>query len=72
LGRNSGYTSAVTTKESLHELIDGLTDDEAAELWDELTIGADAEAADGVLDGPRYPVLARIWDNDDDAIFDED
>jgi hypothetical protein len=62
----------VTTKESLHELIDGLTDAEAAELWDDLTAGTDAEVADGVLDARRYPVLAAIWDNDDDAIFDQD
>jgi len=30
--RSSGYTGLVTTKETLHELIDSLSDDEAAEL----------------------------------------
>ncbi|MCK6564695.1 MAG: hypothetical protein L6Q80_08100 [Dehalococcoidia bacterium] len=66
----------MTTRESLHQLLDELTDDEVealARIAREHGLppppGA-GEEAPRCIDARQYPVLAAVWNNDDDAIFD--
>jgi len=68
----------MTTRESMHRLLDRLSDDEVealAVLARERRIGKVLAQAPGgpraFIDGREYPSLVSVWDNDDDAIFDE-
>ena len=69
----------MTTRDSLHLLLDRLTDPEIEALAriarehglaQRIDSGENGESH-RVIDALRYPVLAAIWDNDNDAIFDE-
>lgn len=68
----------MTTRDSLHRLLDRLTDAEIEALariarehgLDQPREANAALAPDSVVDARQYPALAAIWDNDDDAIFD--
>jgi hypothetical protein len=67
----------MTTRESLHQLVDELTDDEVEALARiAREHGLVPPKRSGPAEEPRfidarqYPVLAAVWDNDDDAIFD--
>ncbi|WP_322795351.1 hypothetical protein [Tepidiforma sp.] len=68
----------MTTRESLHLLVDELSDDQVeklARILQELfEIPARARGASGQepssVAARKYPALAAAWDNDDDAIFD--
>lgn len=62
----------MTTRESLHELVDQLSEWEAEELWRKLQREAPHPARKDprVLDVRDYPALEAVWDNADDAIFD--
>jgi len=68
----------MTTRQSLHQLLDQLSDDEIEAL-------AQIAREHGLPHGParsgageprpfvdarQYPVLASVWDNDDDTVFD--
>ena len=68
----------MTTRESLHQLVEQLSDEDVeslARLASEkgLPVGApmtpSGEAA-GWIEARQYPALAATWDNDNDAIFD--
>lgn len=69
----------MTTRESLHRLLDELSDEEVealARIARERGLRARLNeapptAAARFIDASQYPVLAAVWDNDDDAIFDE-
>jgi len=65
----------MTTKELLHSLVEPLTDKEAESLYEELREELDCDSTGqkprrSVIHAREYPVLAAVWDNDDDAIFD--
>jgi len=62
----------MTTRESLHELVDQLSEPEAEELWRKLRREAHRgpKANQPVLDLRGYPSLEEVWNNDDDSIFD--
>lgn len=69
----------MTTRESLHRLLDELSDDEVDALArvarehgiDVAPNMALAGEPAGFIDARQYPLLAAVWDNDDDAIFDD-
>ena len=63
----------MTRREALHELVEELTDEEVEALLERLEGGLNARplGARAVLDARQYPILAEIWDNDEDAIFDQ-
>jgi hypothetical protein len=76
--RAAGILASMTTREVLRELVERLDDEEVEKL-------AEIAAAHGLgraqpegaprdprrfVDARRYPALAAIWNNDDDAIFD--
>ena len=67
------YTGHMTRREALHELVEELTGDEVEALLERLEGGPDARplGSRAVLGARPYPVLTQIWDNDEDAIFDE-
>jgi len=68
----------VTTRDSLRQLLDQLTDDEVealARIAREHGLPTTAAIASAgmpaaFIDARQYPILAAVWDNDDDAIFD--
>ncbi len=61
----------MTSREALHEIVDRLTDREAEELLIRLRSGGlPGTGSAQPLDLGKYPALARIWDNDEDTIFD--
>lgn len=66
----------MTTRESLHEFVERLSDREVVELWEELMrtrkpgVRLSGDPVDFV-DALRFPALAAAWDNDDDSIFDQ-
>lgn len=67
----------MTTRESLHQLLEELSDDGVEALAriarehglppPPVTRAGDEARC---IDARQYPVLAAVWDNDDDAIFD--
>jgi hypothetical protein len=67
------------TRESLHRLLDELSDEEVEALAriardHGLRVAVDEAppaAADRFIDASQYQALAAVWDNDDDAIFDK-
>lgn len=67
----------MTTRESLRFLVEEMDDDQVealAELAREcglVVIESTAKEPARWLDARDYPILAAIWDNDDDAIFDD-
>ena len=67
----------MTTRESLHALVEALSEEELEVLWANLSASAtdqgspEFQAGPVVIDARKYPSLVAIWDNDDDAIFDE-
>lgn len=67
----------MTLRESLSELVKNLPDDRVERLWAELAADAARRDRSGRgrepawIEASEYPVLAEVWDNDDDAIFDE-
>lgn len=73
------YTGAVTTRDSLHHLLDRLSDTEVEALariareqgFDRPQGPNGAHEPRSFIDARQYPVLAAVWDNDDDAVFDE-
>lgn len=62
----------MTTRESLHELVDRLTEREAEDLWRKLRreTPEKLKTHQSVLDMRAYPALEEVWNNDDDAVFD--
>ena len=69
----------MTTRDSLHLLLDRLSDTEIEALARmardhglarTTENGSTAEPL-GVIDARQYPALTAVWDNDDDAIFDD-
>lgn len=70
------YTGLMTTRESLRHLVDEIDDEQVetlARLARECGFAVDESAPSEPvrwIDARDYPVLAAIWDNDDDAIFD--
>ncbi|MCC6960908.1 MAG: hypothetical protein IT301_13770 [Dehalococcoidia bacterium] len=69
----------MTTRDSLHQLLDHLSDSEiealarmAREHEFESSQGSAVPAErGGAIEARQYPVLAAIWDNDDDTVFDD-
>lgn len=63
----------MTGREALHQLLETLTDEEVERLLGQLQapLTHPAAVATAILDARHYPALAEIWDNDDDAVFDE-
>lgn len=71
----------MTTREALHQLVDDLADEEVDALArvallllvprepDERAVESPCDQT--CLDARDYPVLAELWDNEQDAIFDE-
>jgi len=69
----------MTTREAMHRLLDEMSDEEIealartareqglADIPDELARQEPARC----IDARQYPALAAVWDNDDDAIFDD-
>ena len=64
----------MTGREALHEFVEALTDDGVEALLRRL----EGELASGglsgvvsVLEARLYPALAQVWDNEDDAVFDQ-
>ncbi len=66
----------MTTRESLHQLVEEIDDqqlEELARLARESGLVVDESTQKEPvtwIDARDYPILAAIWDNDDDAIFD--
>jgi len=66
----------MTTRETLRILVEEMDDDQVetlAELARECGLVADGPTEKETvrwIEGRDYPILAAIWDNDDDAIFD--
>ncbi|HXU23456.1 MAG TPA: hypothetical protein VN697_05445 [Tepidiformaceae bacterium] len=63
----------MSTREALHEFVEQLTDEQVQALWERLREREPDTMLDAsrVLDAGHYPVLAKIWDNEDDDIFDQ-
>lgn len=68
----------MTTREPLHHLVDELTDEQVealARIAREHGLPAPSSQSEDYrprcIDARQYPVLAAVWDNDDDAIFDD-
>jgi hypothetical protein len=77
-GARSFYALAMTTRESLHRLVDQLSEDEVEALAKLTTEGRFGRTTTSLAAAPRafidcreFPSLAAVWENDDDAIFDE-
>ena len=70
------YTVFMTTRESLHHLVEEIDDkqvEELARLARErgfVVDGSKSEEPVKWIDARDYPILAAIWDNDHDCIFD--
>ncbi len=69
----------MTTREALRRLLDQLTDAEVEALADiarehglapGFTVGECMNSPE-FIDARKHPVLAAIWDNDDDRVFDD-
>jgi len=68
----------MTTREALHRLLEQLSDDEVeilAGLARERKLPGDVSAKSRAelarcIEARQYPVLTAVWDNDDDAVFD--
>jgi len=67
----------MTTRESMHQLLEELSDDEVealARMAREHGLPPPTAVSAGdeprCIDARQYPMLAAVWDNDDDAIFD--
>jgi hypothetical protein len=69
----------MTTRESLHQLLEQLSDDEIealAQIAREHGLPpahgrTEAGEPPRFIDARQYPVLASVWDNDDDTVFDK-
>ena len=72
------YTWGMTTREALHQLLEQLNDDEVdalARIAREHGLPPPLGTSESgerprFIDARQYPVLASVWDNDDDSIFD--